>query len=199
MFSGDGKHEQLLAPPEAPAPGASLLPPGTRVFASTPRFGPPLVASAACGAFLFVVFAGSQGTLGAPTALALAFTLPLLLLGYAGWLARRAYAEHAAAIARGDWHEGLILFPTGDVVIRFHGLTGLIDVTVEAAFLSRCDVAAYPALGRLFLPVKTLAVHYVELSGRQAVLRVAQFDLVEDVAAVAAAVNELKAARMGRV
>jgi len=199
MFTGEGQHEQLLAP-EAPASGAgSLLPPGTRVFASTPRFGPQLVASASCGAFLFVVFAGSQGTLGASAALALAFTLPLLLFGYAGWLARRAYAEHAAASARGEWHEGVILFPTGDLVVRFHGLLGLVDVTVEAAFLSRCDVASVPALGRLGLPVKTLEVHHVELSGRQAVLRVHAFDLADDVAAVAAAVNDLKAARSGRV
>jgi hypothetical protein len=57
-------------------------------------------------------------------------------------MARRANAKYTAMLSRGEWHEGIIVFPSGDVVLRFRGVLPMMNVnrTIESVYLSRAEV-----------------------------------------------------------
>ena len=48
--------------------------------------------------------------------------------------------DYETAVQMGTWHEGIIVFQSGDVVTRFKGLFREVDRTNEAAYLSRAEV-----------------------------------------------------------
>jgi hypothetical protein len=124
---------------------SDLLPQNTQVFPSTPRAG-----------LLFYVIVWLGGALSILLGLAaLARAHDVALYGAAGGcgvavlaaafaVLRCTAARHAAAVRAGELHEGIIVFPTGDIVVRFSGCAPGgrcgVDLTVEAAYLSRAAV-----------------------------------------------------------
>lgn len=124
---------------------SDLLPQNTQVFPSTPRAG--------CAFYVIVWLGGALSILLGLAALARAHDLALYgaaggcgvaVLAAAFALHRCTAARHAAAVRAGELHEGIIVFPTGDIVIRFSGCAPGgrcgVDLTVEAAYLSRAAV-----------------------------------------------------------
>ena len=100
-------------------------------------------------------------------------------------IARRASLTYIKQQAAGEWHEGVIVFPSGDVVVRFVGsFWGSIDTTIESAYLSRVDVVRSCSPWRCFAPRNHLVVHYLGIDARPAVLSICDIDLQEDVAKV---------------
>jgi hypothetical protein len=47
-------------------------------------------------------------------------------------LARRATAAYESAVRAGSWTEGLITFPSGDIVVRSTASGRAVDATIEA-------------------------------------------------------------------
>lgn len=178
---------------------SELLPSNTQIFSSAVSYGllwhlfvwlgGAATACAALAAFALkhnVAMYGAAGGVAAVT-----------LLG-AWLLARRAQAAYATATRLGEHHEGVLVFPTGDIVIAFRGcLPPLgVDTTIEAAYLSRAVVARRCSLRHL-RPVRFLDLHYLRIDARPARISIAQTDLRDDVARVADYINAQKGAQFG--
>lgn len=176
--------------------GASdLLPDGTAIFVSTVRFPRLyyLLATVAVALFGSLFLAGVSAADEASRAglLSAAF----VLFGAAGlalalWR-RRFEAAYVAAREAGQWHQGVIVFHSGDVVVRMVTALGTVDRTIEAAYVSRAEVergcAPHVCGFRDYL-----RLHYVGLDGRAAVLSVCQSDLVDPVGHIADFITDLK-------
>ncbi len=163
---------------------------------STVRYGATFHAVAAGSVLTFIIFLGvsqSGGVASPSTFLALAFALPLTLGAAAlALLARRRRRDYAAAVRMGTWHEGIIVFPSGDVVIRLKGLFASTERTLEAGCVSRAEV------DRAFAPHRLawrafLRVYYVQPSGKAAVYSVCETELADPPARVADFINAVKA------
>ena len=111
-------------------------------------------------------------------------------------LARSALARYAAQLQKGEWHEGVIVFPSGDVVVRFGGLCGSTDCTIESVYLSRVDVVRGCSLWRLGMK-QFLTIHYLGIDARPASLRVCEIDLRDDVNRIAQHINDLASVAKG--
>jgi hypothetical protein len=185
--------------------GGGLLPTNTQVFASTALHWTwmgvsPLVLCALLGVILMAVAGGmAQGPAATRKAIAgagAAFLAAAVMAAFAG----RAYLQRqlAAARDRGEWHDGVIVFPSGDIVLRFGGLAGR-DVTIEAPYVSRADVERGCTWRACPCPRSDtwLRIYYLRLDASPACASVAQSELAHSVADVAACINEVKARTPG--
>ena len=107
-------------------------------------------------------------------------------------LARQAVATHARQLASGEWHEGVIVFSSGDVLLRFMGVFGNVDTTIESRYLSRADVKPQFTLGRCGTR-RYLQVYYLGLDTRPKVASILEDDLTDDVSTIAGYINDAKA------
>lgn len=176
--------------------GASdLLPDGTAIFVSTVRFPRLYYLAAAVAVIIFasLFFAGVSSTddSARPGIISAAFVV-FGITGIALFVWRRKFeAAYLAARGQGQWHQGVIVFHTGDVVIRMFTLVGTRDITIEAAYVSRAEVERGCALHVCGFR-DYLRLHYVGLDGRPQVLSVCQSDLVDPVADIATHISDLK-------
>ena len=179
---------------------SDLLPTNTQVFASTPRATLPF--------YLVVWLGGSASVLLGLAALARAHDVALygaagglgvavLLTAYA--LHRCTVARHAALVRAGELHEGIIVFPTGDIVVRFTGCffgLGGADLTVEAAYLSSARVVRRCSLLHA-RPLLFLELQYLLIDARPTYIAIPQTDLQAPVAKIAAFINAQKGTAVG--
>ena len=100
-------------------------------------------------------------------------------------------AFYLAQRARGDWHEGVIVFPSGDIVLRFHRLFGHLDRTIESISLSRYEIERGCALHVCGFR-SYLRLHFIAADGRAQVLSVCQTELADDVHVIADYLTALK-------
>ena len=179
---------------------SDLLPTNTQVFASTPRATLPFYLVIWLGGALSILLGlaalarehdlalyGAAGGLGAA----------VLLVAY--MLHRCTVARHAALVRAGELHEGIIVFPTGDIVVRFTGCCfglGGADLTVEAAYLSSARVVrrCSPLHAR---PVLFLELHYLLIDARSTYVAIPQTDVQAPVTKIAAFINAQKGAAVG--
>jgi hypothetical protein len=110
------------------------------------------------------------------------------------FLARRATARYQLQLKNGEWHEGVIVFPSGDVVVRFGGLCGTTDRTIESVYLSRADVVRGCSIWRPFGLRQFLKIHYLGIDARPASVSVCEIDLCDDITRIAQHINDLKSA-----
>lgn len=184
--------EYLL--PVGVAGGVSVLPSSTQLFAASARYGRAWHAvaagTAALGALLLLIGAGQPAGSGAGAALvALGVLVPLCGAGACALLARRVEAAHALEVQRGQCQQGVLVFPNGDVVVRFQGVFADVETTIEASHLSRAEVERVCAPSRL-TPQPCLVLYHVGADGKTRALRVSQLDLLDKVERVADALNE---------
>jgi len=99
---------------------------------------------------------------------------------------RRAYDD---AVRRGSWIEGILVFATGDVAIRFEWRAMPINQTIE--FVSRADVESRCSLWRC-RRAAFLRIYYHTIDARPAVATVCESELRDSIASVAAYINEVK-------
>jgi hypothetical protein len=111
-------------------------------------------------------------------------------------LARRALVRYNTQLKNGEWHEGVIVFPSGDVVVRFGGMCGTTDCTIESVYLSRVDVVRSCSLWRLGVK-RFLKIHYLGIDARPASLSVCEVDLRDDISRIAQHINDLATAAKG--
>jgi hypothetical protein len=110
-------------------------------------------------------------------------------------LARRVSAQYLIQLKNGEWHEGVIVFPSGDVVVRYGGICGMMDRTIESVYLSRADVVRGCYLWRFGMK-RYLKIHYLGIDARPAAVSVCEIDLCDDVSRIAQHINDLKANSM---
>lgn len=103
---------------------------------------------------------------------------------------RRDVAAYAAAVAAGAHHQGVIVFPSGDIVVRMHRFMFSVDRTLEAAYFSRAEVERGCSPGCTITDV--LRLHYLGIDGRACVLSVSQADLRDPVRGIAEFLSEMK-------
>ena len=100
-------------------------------------------------------------------------------------IARRAGKRYLGQLAAGEWHEGVIVFPSGDVVVRFVGsFWGSTDTTIESVYLSRVDVVRSCSPWRCFAPRGYLVIHFLGIDARPSTLRICDVDLRDDITQV---------------
>lgn len=167
----------------------SNLPTNTTSFFSTaayPRAWYALAAAAALVSLALVASGGGGAVVGAGFGVGLAAAAALLL-----W-ARRCERDHAHGLHSNSWRYGVFVFPSGDVVVRLPGVLRDTDLTVEAVYVSRAEVAVAFAPSRCGLRRKFLMLHYLSLEGRPLLARVCETEMRDDVAHVADTINEAK-------
>ena len=91
-----------------------------------------------------------------------------------------------------EWQQGVIVFPSGDVVIRLPGLLRSVDTTIEAVCLTYAEVKPGCALTRCARQ-SCLIVHYKGLDEATQAVSVPQADLRESAHTVSAYINDTKA------
>ena len=92
----------------------------------------------------------------------------------------------------GEWHEGVIVFPSGDLVVRYNGVLSSVDATIEAVCFNRADVVQEFS----FVSCRSrryLKLYYLGLDARPAVLSICESDLRDNVTTMAAFINGVKA------
>jgi hypothetical protein len=108
-------------------------------------------------------------------------------------MAKKATVAHAKQLASGEWHEGVIVFNSGDVVLRFvNHLAGSVDSTIESRYLSRADVKEQFALSRCGSR-PFLQIYYLGMDTRPKVASIIQDNLTDDVGTIAGYINDTKA------
>lgn len=176
---------------------SDLLPSNTQLFVSAPRLRKPFFILLTVGTILTAVLlaVGSSSSLASSAKgglLGAAAAVALIAAGAALWLRRLYIHQYHEALKQGAWHEGLVVFPSGDVVVRFSGVFANTDKTIESAFLSRAQVERRCSL--LHLGRRNfLKLYYLTLDARPAVISVCEDDLRDGVARVADYINDLKA------
>ena len=183
--------DELLGAASAGTP--ELLPANTQLFLSSAPQGVAFHALLWLGALGTLLLAGGAMARSHDTALYGCAGALALLTALGAWLlARRAAAAYAAAVRAGEWHYGIILFPTGDIVVNLRSTMCGADTTIEAAYLSRASTAT-TCSPRHLRPVRCLQLHYLLIDARPAVVTVLQADLRDDVERIAALINDSKA------
>ena len=112
-------------------------------------------------------------------------------------LVRRARKAYEAALTSGGWHEGIIVFPSGDVVVRFSGLLKMTDRTIEAVYLSRADVERRCAPHRLGFRYYLL-IHYLGIDARPAVVAICETQLRDNVVKICEYINDMKSRQVSQ-
>lgn len=187
----------LAAGPARPASLSSLLPPNTHIFSSNVRFSRWYHTLAA---FNFLATVGllaaaiflQNNTLKLAMVCA-AVSVAVLLSGVQYFWRRQARAAYELSLARGEWQEGVIVFPSGDVVVRFQHLFSTVDRTIEAAYLSRAEVERRFSLRRPCGGAIYLNIYYLGIDAKPQVLSIRGDDLKDDCPTVADNINDAKA------
>mmetsp|Transcript_1042 Transcript_1042/g.2953 ORF Transcript_1042/g.2953 Transcript_1042/m.2953 type:complete len:196 (+) Transcript_1042:96-683(+) len=191
--------DSLLLPELGGGDDADLLPMGTRSFVSVCRYDrvfwfltiglftvcPVLV-------LLASLLDGGGGT-------AFLFIAIIYMLGsFAGITVtmKRNKAEYGAAVAKGSWHEGVFVFPTGDVVVRFNQLYKKLELNIEGSSLSQAKVVRHFSLMRC-ADAPFLQLHFVDTTGRPMLMEVCGEDLVASAESIAEYINETKRKHAG--
>jgi hypothetical protein len=110
-------------------------------------------------------------------------------------LARRRTREYEEALRAGSWHFGLIVFPSGDVVVRDLGLFKNVDRTIESVYLSRADVERRCAPHRCGMR-NFLRIYYLGVDARPSVISICETDLRDGVSQIADFINDLRSKQM---
>ncbi len=120
--------------------------------------------------------------------------LPSILLSYVAvcvYVCGRVWACSLCQVAMGEWHEGVIVFSSGDLVVRYNNIFSTIDTTIEAVCFNRADVVQEFSLGSC-RKRRFLKLYYVGLDARPDVLSVCETDLRDNVNTMAAFINGVK-------
>lgn len=113
-------------------------------------------------------------------------------------LASRAKERHTRQRASGEWHEGVIVFSSGDVVVRFAGVFSDVDITVESRYLSRADIK--PAFNPLRCSTRRyLQLYYMGMDTKLKVASIPEDDLTDDVATIATFINDAKSKNLSTI
>jgi len=174
--------------------GASdLLPSNTQIFSSTVRYGYCYYCAMVGTMVTFLsLMIASGATHGAAHIGLLAGAFGGLVVG-AGCtfaLRMRTRLAYARALAAGEWHEGIVVFPTGDVVVRFHSLLYAVDRTIEVAYLSRAEVER--TCDWRCRPYNRLKLYYLGIDAKPATLTVGESYLRDSVPTIAEFINDAK-------
>ncbi|RYG53115.1 hypothetical protein EON66_08995 [archaeon] len=117
-----------------------------------------------------------------------------LLGSLALWLySRRARANYRQQVQEGQWHQGVIVFPSGDVVLRFTGVLRNVDTTIDGTYLSRADVVYRCTPRRIFFKAPYLVLYHLGIDARPRVTMVCQSDVCDSVHRIADHINDVKA------
>ncbi|MDR3741834.1 MAG: hypothetical protein P4L40_22670 [Terracidiphilus sp.] len=93
-------------------------------------------------------------------------------------------------VAMSEWQDGVIVFPSGDVVVRLPGLRP-VDTTIEAVCLTYAVVKPGCSIARC-RPQSMLQIHFKGLDAAESVVSVCQADLRESALTIAAYINDVK-------
>lgn len=193
-MAGDQGHAYVMQDALLPAPASGvsdLLPSNTQIFSSTVRYGRPFyIVAAATVIVAFCILAAGAAT-GQPALLGAAFGLLALGAGVCYFLSWRAQQAYASQLRNGEWHEGVIVFSSGDVVVRLKGILSDVDTTIEAVYLSRADVHRRCAPHRC-VPRNYLRIYHLGIDARPAIVTICETDLTESVHRIAEYINDLK-------
>ena len=94
-------------------------------------------------------------------------------------------------MAAGNWHQGVIVFPSGDVVVRAQGVFADTDKTIESVYFSRADVERGFAPHRCGVR-RYLKLYFLGIDATAAVITICETDLRDDVTRIADFINEMK-------
>lgn len=117
---------------------SGLLPTNTTIYHSTVRYSRAFyvlsLGGCSLGSLLLLIAilttSDKRGSL-----FGFAFAL-LMITGIVGYIiARRDNNKYKEDIFNGNWHQGIIIFPSGDIVVRISRIFGGIDRTIESAYL----------------------------------------------------------------
>jgi hypothetical protein len=94
-------------------------------------------------------------------------------------------------VVRGEWSQGVIVFPSGDVVVRMDSVFNHVDTTIEAIFLSSADAVEQ------FTPWRCgkrryLRLRYLAANARASVISICETDLRESAVTIASYINSVK-------
>lgn len=90
------------------------------------------------------------------------------------------------------WHEGVIVFPDGAVVIRLRSPFRSIDEAIDPVYLSRADTESGISPLHCCFPSKYLKVYFLGEDARPQLITLSQSALSEDVTVIAEYINEAK-------
>lgn len=177
---------------------SDLLPSNTQIFSSTVRYGRLFYIIAATSGIvgILLLLASSRAGVSAVALVGAGLGILAVGAGACGVLAWRAHRAYAAQLRNGEWHEGVIVFSSGDVVVRFSGIFGNVERTIEAVYLSRADVERRCAPHVCGLPRQYLKIYHLGIDARPSVVYICETDLRESVFRVADYINALKAQNM---
>jgi hypothetical protein len=105
---------------------------------------------------------------------------------------RRRRRQYELQVALGEWHEGVIVFPSGDLVVRYNGVLSSLDCTVEAVYFNRADVVSELSVFRCGKR-RFLKLYYLGLDAKPSVVSVCEVDLRDNVNTMASYINGVKA------
>lgn len=108
----------------------------------------------------------------------------------------RNKAAYRIAVAKGSWHEGVFVFPTGDVVVRFNQLFQKLELHIEGTALSKATVVRHFSLYRCG-EAPFLQLHFVDTTGRPMLMEVCGEDLVASAESIAEHINATKRKHTG--
>eukprot|EP01138_Halocafeteria_seosinensis_P014159 gb/GECG01014457.1/.p1 GENE.gb/GECG01014457.1/~~gb/GECG01014457.1/.p1 ORF type:complete len:191 (+),score=4.38 gb/GECG01014457.1/:1-573(+) len=180
---------------------SDLLPTNTQVFPSSYRFPFFFWVTLAGGSLLSLILIAVGGSTSGSTQ-AGTLTVGIIILVTTGIalfvLYRRSKLSHEYKIRTGEWYEGVIVFPNGNVVIRLNSLCWRIDLTIESVYLSRVDVAHrfnFAKCGR----TQYLKFYYSKLDSTPGQLAIPAYCFVDNLERIAQYVNEVKVKEQGRL
>lgn len=186
-----GNSPNLLAPA---GHNSGLLPTNTTVYHSTVRYSRAFYFLSLGGAslgslLLFISIVTTSEKRGSLFGFAFAF---LFITGIVGFiLARRDSKKYKEDIFNGNWHQGIIIFPSGDIVVRISRMFRGIDRTIEAAYLRNVFVRNGFSWKRWSFR-KYLDIHYTGIDSRQHVISLEESELRDSVSDIAVHINSLR-------
>lgn len=170
-----------------------LLPTNTQIFSSTVHYSGTYYGSQVGVLVAFIAFmVASSATHGDTHIAFLAVAVATLVLGVAAGfcLRMRTRLAYLRALSAGEWHEGIIVFPTGDVVVRFHTVLYNVDQTIEAAYLSRAEV--HRTCTWRCQPYNQLRLHFLGIDAKPVTLTIGETYLRDSATTVAEYINDAK-------
>jgi len=169
--------------------GDGLFPGGTRVFPSKFHL-PRRVWLLAGGACFFTVLClavsllsgfGSGARTGISSGVFALMVAADVVFGGLGYLwAKQARQDYAEKVASGLWLEGVFVFSTGDVVVRFNDLTRDVELEFDSGMLS----GAYADDVR-----NEIRIRYTDLDGRPSEYKVDCSLMVHSPSEIAKSIN----------
>lgn len=155
------------------------------------------VRAVACDALVFTYSAASHCFTCRPSCYRVTCSRVSLGSALGSWYeVRKNKRDYKAKVASGAWHEGLFVFPSGDIVVRFNSLLKKQETHIEVSALSKAAVTKRFAMVRGG-EVDFLQLHFVDNMGRPMLMEVCGEDLVEDINAIAEHINETKRKGLG--